>query len=95
MTYREEVRAIIGPKPGGKEFLAKADRGDELSVAEMRRLFSPEEQDKLFKADQEKLIQQAMAEGYEGEALIARVGELHTGGTGATSRFASEIWKTA
>lgn len=83
MTYREEVRALIGPKPGGAEFLAKADGGAELSVTDLRRLFSPEEQDQLFKADQEQLIKQAIAEGYEGDALIARVGELHTGGKGA------------
>ena len=83
MTYREEVRAIILPKEGGAEFLAKADRGDELSVTEMQKLFPPEEQDKLFKADQALLIQQAASEGLEGDALIARVGELHTGGKGA------------
>ena len=83
MTYREEVRAVILPKEGGAEFLVKADRGDELPANEMRRLFPPEAQDRLFKTDQEKLIRQAMAEGFEGEALIARVGELHTGGTGA------------
>ena len=84
MTYREEVIALIAPKPGGKEFLEKGDRGDELSVADLRRLFPPEEQDQLFKTDQEKLINQAMTEGYEGDALLARVGELHTGGTGAS-----------
>ena len=83
MTYREEVRAIILPQQGGAEFLAKADRGDELSVAEMMRLFPAEEQDRLFKDDQENLIKKAMAEGFEGDALIARVGELHTGGKGA------------
>ena len=83
MTYREEVRAIILPQQGGAEFLAKAGRGDELSVAEMNRLFPPEAQDRLFKEDQENLIKKAMAEGFEGDALIARVGELHTGGKGA------------
>ena len=85
MTYREEVRAIILPQEGGAEFLAKADRGDELSVTEMRKLFPPETQDRLFKEDQEKLIRQAMSEGLAGDALIGRVGELHTGGTGARS----------
>ncbi len=84
MTYREDVRAIILPQPGGAEFLAKAERGDQLSVAEMNRFFPPEEQDRLFKTDQETLINKAMAEGFEGEALIARVGELHTGGKGAS-----------
>ena len=83
MSYREEVRSIIIPKPGGLDFLEKADRGDELSVADLRRLFPPEEQDTLFKADQEGLLKKAIAEGYEGDALIARVGELHTGGRGA------------
>ena len=88
MTYREEVTFLIGPKPGGKEFLEKGDKGDELSVADLRRLFPPEEQDQLFKTDQEKLINQAMAEGYEGDALLARVGELHTGGNRGKSRVA-------
>ncbi|EDX82782.1 M23 peptidase domain protein [Synechococcus sp. PCC 7335] len=83
MSYREEVRARIMPKQGGAEFLAKADSGASLSVAEMRRLFPPDEQDELFKSDQATLIKQAMAEGHEGDALIARVGELHTGGKGA------------
>ena len=83
MTYREEVRAVILPQEGGAEFLAKADRGEELSIAEMNRLFPPEAQDRLFKADQEVLINKAMSEGFEGDALIARVGELHTGGKGA------------
>ena len=84
MTYREEVRAIILAEEGGAEFLAKADRGGGLSVSEMMRLFPIEAQDRLFKEDQENLIKKAMAEGFEGDALIARVGELHTGGKGAS-----------
>lgn len=83
MTYREDVRAIILPKAGGAEFLAKADSGAELSVADLNNFFPPDAQDNFFQQDQDNLIQQAIREGFEGADLLGRVGELHTGGKGA------------
>ncbi|PZO58014.1 MAG: hypothetical protein DCF15_06015 [Phormidesmis priestleyi] len=84
MTYREDIRAIIMPKAGGAQFLAKADRGGGVSVADLNKYFPPEAQDDFFRKDQNDLIKQAIGEGFEGEALLGRVGELHHGGTGAS-----------
>ena len=83
MTYREEVRAAISAEEGGNEFLAKADRGEPISGAEVDRYFPTQEQDKLFRENQEILINKAIGEGFEGDHLIERIGELHTGGLGA------------
>ncbi|CAN5846046.1 hypothetical protein BH23CYA1_BH23CYA1_09610 [soil metagenome] len=83
MTYREDVRAIIGQKPGGANFLAKADRGSGISPAEVDQFFPAADQDSLFRADQTRNIEQAMREGFTGSRIIERAGQIHFGGPAA------------
>ncbi|MGB3754092.1 MAG: M23 family metallopeptidase [Parerythrobacter sp.] len=83
MTYRSDVRQIIQAKPGGDAFLRKADNRGLISSAEVEKFFTPADQDNLFKADQTRNIEQAMAEGFTGSRIIERIGQIHYGGSGA------------
>jgi hypothetical protein len=83
MTYRSDVRAAIVKQSGGAGFLSKVDSGAALSSAEVDRFFPPSSQDSIFKADQNRNIQQAKREGFSGGRLIERVGQIHFGGAGA------------
>lgn len=83
MSYREDVRAAIRQQEGGDAFLAKLDSGAEPSEAEILKYFPPNVQDALFTKDQDDLIEQATAEGFSGDRLVERIGQLHYGGKGA------------
>jgi hypothetical protein len=83
MTYRSDVRAAIRQRDGGAAFLAKLDSGATASQGEVDRLFPASAQDSIFKADQNRNIQQAKREGFSGGRLIERVGQIHFGGAGA------------
>jgi hypothetical protein len=83
MSYRSDVREIIKAKSGGSTFLAKVDSGAEISGAEMSRYLTSQEQDRIFKNDQMRNINQAMQEGFSGRRLLERVGQIHFGGSGA------------
>jgi hypothetical protein len=83
MTYRSDVRAAIVKQSGGAGFLSKVDSGAALSSAEVDRFFPASSQDSIFKADQNRNIQQARREGFSGGRLIERVGQIHFGGAGA------------
>jgi hypothetical protein len=83
MSYRSDVRALIRQRAGGAAFLAKADAGTRVSGAEVERVFPAAAQDQLFRSDQTQNIRQAMREGFSGERLIERVGQIHFGGSGA------------
>jgi murein DD-endopeptidase MepM/ murein hydrolase activator NlpD len=83
MSYRSDVRQVIGQKPGGAAFLARLDSGETVSEAETEQFLSKVDQDNLFKADQTQNINQAIAEGFTGSRLIERVGQIHFGGSGA------------
>lgn len=80
MSYREDVRAAIQKQKGGAAFLDKADRGESLSRSEIDQYFPSSEQDILFRGDQDSLIRQAISEGFKGDRLIERVGQLHYAG---------------
>ena len=80
MSYRSDVRASIQRQEGGSAFLSKADSGAAISEAEITRFFPASAQDNIFKADQTRNIQQAQREGFSGERLIERVGQIHFGG---------------
>ncbi|BAU15905.1 hypothetical protein LEP3755_64710 (plasmid) [Leptolyngbya sp. NIES-3755] len=80
MSYRSDVRASIQRQEGGTAFLAKADSGASISEAEITRFFPASAQDSIFKADQTRNIQQAQREGFSGDRLIERVGQIHFGG---------------
>lgn len=89
MTYREDVDAIIRKKPGGGEFLARAERNANaeikggVSAAEVEQYFPAKDQDALFKEDQTRNINQAINEGFTGDRIIERVGQIHYGGPNA------------
>ena len=83
MSYRSDVRAMIRQQSGGSAFLAQVDAGNRISGAEVERVFPASAQDQLFRADQTRNIRQAMQEGFSGERLIERVGQIHFGGPGA------------
>ena len=83
MSYREDVRAAIAASEGGSTFLAKVDSSASISGAEVDRYFPAEVQDRLFRGDQERLINHAMDEGFTGDRLIERVGQLHYAGLDA------------
>ncbi|MEM9002718.1 MAG: M23 family metallopeptidase [Cyanobacteria bacterium P01_F01_bin.86] len=83
MSYRSDVRQIIQAKPGGAEFLRRADSGATISSADVEKFVTPAEQDSLFKADQTRNIEQAMAEGFTGSRIIERIGQIHYGGSAA------------
>ncbi|MCU0548446.1 MAG: M23 family metallopeptidase [Leptolyngbya sp. Prado105] len=80
MSYRSDVRASIQRQEGGSAFLSKADSGAAISEAEITRFFPASAQDNIFKADQTRNIQQAQREGFSGERLIERIGQIHFGG---------------
>lgn len=84
MSYREDVRAEILKQPGGRALLAKADSGAPISAGELERSFPADVQDRLFRADQEKLINQAISEGAEGIRIVERIGQMHYGGSRST-----------
>ena len=83
MSYRSDVRQIIQAKPGGDDFLRRADSGAAISSADVEKFLTPAEQDSLFKADQTRNIEQAMAEGFTGSRIIERIGQIHYGGSAA------------
>ena len=83
MSYRSDVRQIIQAKPGGDDFLRRADSGAAISSADVEKFLTPAEQDSLFKADQTRNIKQAMAEGFTGSRIIERIGQIHYGGSAA------------
>ena len=83
MSYRSDVRQIIQAKPGGDEFLRRADSGAAISSADVEKFLTPTEQNSLFIADQTRNIEQAMAEGFTGSRIIERIGQIHYGGAAA------------
>ena len=80
MSYRGDVRQAIRQQAGGTTFLSKLDAGTPVSAAEIERFFPAGVQAHIFQADQSRNIEQAMAEGFSGQRLIERVGQIHVGG---------------
>jgi len=90
MSYRDEVRSLVGSKPGGTEFLKDLDSGKTVSSEQLLQYFSPSEQQQLFKADSQRLINLASSQidpttgqPFAGERLIERVAQMHFGGAAA------------
>jgi murein DD-endopeptidase MepM/ murein hydrolase activator NlpD len=54
-----------------------------ISGTEMNRYFTSQDQDRIFKGDQTRNINQAMREGFSGGRLIERIGQIHFGGPDA------------
>ncbi|MEO0519226.1 MAG: hypothetical protein AAF171_18200 [Cyanobacteria bacterium P01_A01_bin.116] len=83
MSYRPDVRASLSQRSGGVALLARLDAGEAISQVELERVFPAEAQDNIFKGDQGRNIQQAQQEGFSGQRLVERVGQIHFGGPGA------------
>ncbi|NER29859.1 MAG: hypothetical protein F6J89_20125, partial [Symploca sp. SIO1C4] len=87
ISYRDDVRKLISSKPGGKEYLAKVDRGAGISGEEMLLYFPAADQDALFQQDLTALLDQAAKQTdptteqlFTGKRLVERVAQMHFGG---------------
>ena len=87
MSYRPNVRKIIKSKSGGKKFLTRLDKGEEVTGEEMVQYFSPTEQQNLIASNTNQLLDKASKQidpttgkKFAGERLIERVGQMHFGG---------------
>ncbi len=83
MPYNEHAEARISRRPGGFEFLKRASSPATTRTAlqsEILKYFPPSDQEAAYSAWIKELIDRARAEGLSGDALIARVGEMHNAG---------------
>ncbi|MBD1847438.1 M23 family metallopeptidase [Cyanobacteria bacterium FACHB-63] len=94
MTFRSDVRAIIQKRPGGADFLSRADVNNNSQSyraaleRELPQYFTQADQDALFKQDQRNNIRIAMQQidpktgrPFTGTRLIERLGQIHFGGS--------------
>ena len=88
MSYRQDVRKLLSATKKGRSILAAVDAGmglNELSSSHpLDKVFTPKQQDELFRGAQKRNIEQAIAEGMEGDRIIERIGQIHFGGPGST-----------
>ncbi len=87
MSYRPDVRAIVGSKPGGNDFLKELDSGKAVSKEQLLQYFSSTDQQQLFNADSQRLINIASSQidpttgqPFAADRLIERVAQMHFGG---------------
>lgn len=83
MPYNEHAEARISRRPGGFEFLKRASSPATTPTAlqsEILKYFPQSDQEAAYSAWIKELIDRARAEGLSGDALIARVGEMHNAG---------------
>ena len=80
------ARAIILQKPGGQEFLNQVD-SPSANIGQLQALtdkfFTQQEQEALMDSQIRHLADVAAAQGLQGDALINRMAEMHTGGEAA------------
>lgn len=94
MTFRNDVRAIIQKRPGGADFLSRADVNNNSQSyraaleRELPQYFTQADQDALFKQDQRNNIRTAMqqidpktGQPFTGTRLVERLGQIHFGGS--------------
>jgi hypothetical protein len=79
MSYDTRVRQIIKAR-GGAAWLDKIEVGYQPTAEEVARYFPESEQEALMSDHLKKLINKAIAEGFTGDRLIARVAEMHNAG---------------
>lgn len=104
MTYKEAARASILAKPGGAEFLQRAnvsDNSDEYKQAlaqELLQYFSPAQQEAVFEQHIKSAIDQAIREKEQNTTstndVIERVGKIHNAGESSSPASPSEYGKT-
>ncbi|MDX2097466.1 MAG: M23 family metallopeptidase [Leptolyngbyaceae cyanobacterium bins.59] len=75
MSFRNDLRAIVAKKPGGREFLSRLDAGYRPPASEMLRYFPASDQDALFKQAMTQDIQYYQRRGKQGDELLACLGE--------------------
>lgn len=87
MTYREDARAAILKRPGGADFLRRANVASNSSAylnaleRELPTYFPPSDQDAVFKAAMTRNINYYRSQGKLGNALVACLGETWYSGT--------------
>jgi murein DD-endopeptidase MepM/ murein hydrolase activator NlpD len=79
MSYGPAVQRIVLSR-GGAAWLAKLEAGYKPTAEEVARYFPESEQGALMSDHLKKLINKAIAEGFTGDRLIARVAEMHNAG---------------
>ncbi|MDY7015076.1 MAG: hypothetical protein SVX43_16065, partial [Cyanobacteriota bacterium] len=88
MSYRADVRALIGAQPGGSAFLQRvSQKEEEIQPDEVLDFFPPEEQEALFRRDASNWVTVASRQidpttgrNFEGDRLVERVAQMHFGG---------------
>jgi murein DD-endopeptidase MepM/ murein hydrolase activator NlpD len=80
------AKDIIMKKDGGLQFLA-AVNSPNLNTSNFaaltEQLFTPKEQESLMDSQIRHLADVGTAQGYQGDSLLKRMAEMHTGGEGA------------
>ncbi|WP_414588922.1 hypothetical protein [Scytonema sp. PCC 10023] len=89
MSYRPDVRSLIASKPGGRQFIVRLDKGEQVTGSELMQYFSAREQEALFAKDTTALLSFAASQidpttgqPFTGKRLIERVAQMHFGGAG-------------
>jgi hypothetical protein len=77
------AKDIIRQKPGGQDFLNQVDSPN-TNVGQLQALtdqfFTQKEQESLMDSQIRRLADVGTAQGYEGDALLRRMAEMHVGG---------------
>lgn len=87
MAYREDAKAAILKRPGGADFLRRANAANNSSAylnaleRELPTYFPPSDQDAVFKTAMTRNINYYRNQGKSGNALIACLGEAWYSGT--------------
>jgi hypothetical protein len=87
MSYRPDVRKVIASKSGGKEFLAKLDKGEEVTRDGIVQYFPPTEQQSLIESETSNLLSTASQQtdpstgrAFIGNRLIERAAQMQFAG---------------
>ena len=89
MSYRDDVKAVFRQRGGGA-VLDRLKTGGNISQAELQKYFPSEEQNSLFRHDQEYMIGLAVErDGASGSRIIERLGQMHFGGPNSPIDYGS------
>jgi D-alanyl-D-alanine dipeptidase len=79
------AKDIISQKAGGAQFLVAMNSPDLNTsdfAAQTEKLFTPQEQEALMDSQIKRLADVGASQGYQGDALLRRMAEMHEGGEG-------------
>ena len=89
MSYRDDVKEVFRRRGGGA-VLDRLEAGGNISQAELQQYFSSEEQNIVFRRDQEYMIGLAVErDGASGSRIIERLGQMHFGGPNSPIDYSS------